>query len=196
MRPKSILVVGYGNDLRGDDAAGQRAAAEVGAWCLPGVQVLALHQLTPEVADSLAASARAIFLDAHPVADGSAVRVRRLRAAIGVSHLAHACDPQALLDLAETAFGHAPEAWWITIPAADFAFGAPLSRLTERGVAEALAAVRPLLESWRPRPDGAGRRGDASAAAASNWFATLPGPARPVPDDARAHRRTMGCPTR
>ena len=179
MRPNPILVIGYGNDLRGDDAAGQRAAAEIGTWRLPGVQVLTLHQLAPEVADSLASSARAIFLDAHPVADGSAVRVRRLRAAIGAPHIAHTCDPQALLDLAQTAFGHAPEAWWITIPAADFAFGAPLSRLTEHGVADALTAVRPLLESRPPRPDAAAWRGDASAAGGSNRSAARLGPARP-----------------
>jgi len=178
MRPNPILVIGYGNDLRGDDAAGQRAAAEVGAWRLSGVQVLTLHQLTPEVADSLASSAWAIFLDAHPVAHGSAVRVRRLRPAIGAPHIAHTCDPQALLDLAQTAFGHAPEAWWVTIPAADFAFGAPLSRLTERGVADALAAVRRLLESWRSRPDSAGWRGEASAAA-TNRSAALSGPLGP-----------------
>jgi hypothetical protein len=38
-----------------------------------------------------------------------------------------------------------PDAWWITIPAVDFAFGAPLSLLTQQGIADALAAIRPLL---------------------------------------------------
>ena len=145
MRAGTILVIGYGNDLRGDDAAGPRAAAQIDAWALPGVEVRALHQLTPELAEPLAAADRAIFLDAHPVSSGPDVRVQRLHPAIPTARLAHTCDPQALLALARTAFGRWPQAWWITIPAADFAFGAPLSALAQRGIAEALATVRLLL---------------------------------------------------
>ena len=56
---------------------------------------------------------------------------------------------------ARTAFGRWPEAWWITIPATDFAFGAPLSPLTERGIADALATVRLLLAPSSPATDAA-----------------------------------------
>jgi hydrogenase maturation protease len=150
MRSRTILVIGYGNDLRGDDAAGQRAAAHVHAWALPGVEVRTLHQLTPELADPLADSDRAIFLDAHPVSNGTAVRIRSISATTATTRFAHAYDPQGLLTLTQTAFGRSPEAWWITIPALDFAFGAPLSPLTERGIADALTAIRFLLTPSRP----------------------------------------------
>ena len=155
MRAGTILVIGYGNDLRGDDAAGRCAAAQVDLWMLPGVEVRALHQLTPELAEPLAAADRAIFLDAHPVSTGTDVRVHRLPPANPITRLAHTCDPQGLLALARTAFGRWPEAWWITIPAADFAFGAPLSPLTERGMADALVAVRRLLAPSSPAADTA-----------------------------------------
>jgi hydrogenase maturation protease len=151
MRSGAVLVIGYGNDLRGDDGAGQRAAAQVDGWRTPGVQVRSLHQLTPELAYPLATADRAVFLDAHPLADGEAVRVRRLTAAPATTRFAHSFDPQGLLNLTRIAFGRAPEAWWITIPALDFAFGAALSPLAERGIADALAAMRPLLDlSFRP----------------------------------------------
>lgn len=174
MRPGTILVIGYGNDLRGDDAAGLHAAERVAAWALPRVEVHTLHQLTPELADPLAKADRAIFLDAHPVASGAEVRVRRLRRATSRAHFTHACDPHSLLALARRAFGRAPEAWWITIPAVDFAFGASLTTRTEAGIDEALEAVRPLLTAadvvgHRSRPRG---RRDVSA------------------------RRNRGCPTR
>ena len=155
MRAGTTLVIGYGNDLRGDDAAGRRAAAQVDAWSLPGVEVRTLHQLTPELADPLAAADRAIFLDAHPARTGADVRVQRLHPAIPTAHLPHTCDPQGLLALARTAFGRWPEAWWITIPATDFAFGAPLSPLTEGGIADALATVRLLLAPSSPAADAA-----------------------------------------
>jgi hydrogenase maturation protease len=145
MRPGTILVIGYGSDLRGDDAAGQRAAARVDAWRLPGVEARALPQLTPELAEPLAAADRAVFLDAHPASRGAAIRVHRLHPATPTPRLAHTCDPQGLLALAQTAFGRSPEAWWITIPASDFAFGAPLSGLAERGMTDALATVWRLL---------------------------------------------------
>ena len=155
MRAGTILVIGYGNDLRGDDAAGQRAAAQIDAWTLPGVEVRALHQLTPELAEPLSAADRAIFLDAHPVSNGADVRVHRLHPANPTTRLAHTCDPQGLLALARAAFGRRPEVWWITIPATDFAFGAPLSPLAKRGIADALATVRRLLAPSSPAADAA-----------------------------------------
>jgi len=155
MRPGTILVVGYGNDLRGDDAAGQRAADRVDGWHLPGVEVRALHQLTPELAEPLAAATRAIFLDAHLVSDSPAVRVRRVYPAMTATRVTHAGDPQSLLRLARSAFGHSPEAWWVTIPATDFAFGAPLSAIAARGIADALTALRPLLNPPHAAADAA-----------------------------------------
>src|SRR5262245_1795360 len=61
----SVVVIGYGNDLRGDDAVGLRAAQAVAAWDMPGVCGLAVHQLTPELAEILAGAALAIFVDAR-----------------------------------------------------------------------------------------------------------------------------------
>jgi hydrogenase maturation protease len=153
MRPDTILVIGYGNDLRGDDDAGRRAAAQVDAWGAPGVRVVNVHQLTPELADPLAAAAGAIFLDSHPVSEGAAVRVRRVHGGTSTARFGHACDPQGLLVLTQRVFGRSPEAWWITIPAVNFAFGAPLSSLTARGMAEALVAVRHVLEPSHPGAD-------------------------------------------
>jgi hydrogenase maturation protease len=146
MRPGTILVIGYGNELRGDDAAGPRAARAVAAWGVPHVQVLAVHQLTPELADPLALACRALFLDAHAASEGASVLIRPLAPAAPKPRIGHTLDPQALLALAQSAFGRAPEAWWITIPAVDFALGAKLSPAAERGVADALVAIRPLLD--------------------------------------------------
>jgi len=146
MRSDAILVIGYGNDLRGDDAAGRVAAGRVAAWGHPAVRVFTLHQLTPELAAPLSAAERAIFLDAHPAAEDPAVRVRRLHPTLDDTGPAHTVEPDRVLRLAVTAFGRAPDAWWITIPAADFGFGVPISPLTEGGIADALMLVAPLID--------------------------------------------------
>jgi hydrogenase maturation protease len=145
MRPDTVLVIGYGNDLRGDDAAGPRAACEVAAWHLPHVRVVTQHQLTPELADPLAAVGRAVFLDAHVPADGCTPCMRPIAPALSRDGGGHTADPARLLALARTAYGRAPDAWLLTIPAEAFQFGAPLSPVAERGVADALALLRPLL---------------------------------------------------
>jgi hydrogenase maturation protease len=139
------MVIGYGSDLRGDDAVGRLAAAAVTEWRMPDVQVLSVHQLTPELAAPLAEADRALFLDAHPAGSNPAVAVRRLAPATRLAELGHSGDPGRVLAWTARLFGRTPRAWWITLPAADFAFGAPLSPTAARGLAEGLATIRSLL---------------------------------------------------
>jgi hydrogenase maturation protease len=44
-----LLVIGYGNELRSDDGVGPRVARAVAEWRLPGVEAIAVHQLTLEL---------------------------------------------------------------------------------------------------------------------------------------------------
>src|SRR5687768_2137391 len=91
-----ILLVGFGNSLRGDDAIGPTVAGEAEAWGDPRLRVLSLHQLAPEVAADLAASRLAIFVDASVVAGAGIVRVEKLEPTPPESGLAHAIDPAHL----------------------------------------------------------------------------------------------------
>src|ERR1043165_3956952 len=59
-----LLVIGYGNELRGDDAAGPEVARSIAELQLPGVEVLVRPILTPELADNVAQAATVIFVDA------------------------------------------------------------------------------------------------------------------------------------
>jgi hydrogenase maturation protease len=45
-----ILLIGYGNTLRNDDGVGVRIAEIIAEENRPHVQVIATHQLTPELA--------------------------------------------------------------------------------------------------------------------------------------------------
>src|SRR4029079_16715395 len=60
-----LLIIGYGNRLRGDDAAGYLAAESLRTLLIaPDIEILAVHQLTPELAEPIAVAGRVIFLDA------------------------------------------------------------------------------------------------------------------------------------
>lgn len=139
-----ILVIGYGNELRGDDAIGLRVAEAVSAWQLPGVRALAVPQLTPELSEDIAAARQVVFVDATSEPSIDEVQVRALEARAVELGGSHRSDPRALLTLALALFGQAPPAWLVAIPVADFAYGAPLSPLAQRGLETALACLRKL----------------------------------------------------
>jgi hydrogenase maturation protease len=121
------LVIGYGNPLRGDDAAGWRVAAAAAAWEVPRVRAEAVQQLTPELAERLAPASLVVFVDARRASEGAAVCLQRLEPTFSVTALGHTSDPRYLLALAQTVYGRSPPAWWVTVPATDFELRGTLS---------------------------------------------------------------------
>jgi hydrogenase maturation protease len=142
-----LLVIGYGNTLRSDDGVGARVAAAVSDLALPGVAVLACHQLTPELAEPISAARAVVFVDA--AADASTeVQLRPVEPAEGAQLMAHAADPRSLLALAGQLFGRCPPAWWLTIPVENLGFGENLSPRTEMGRKVAIAHVLELQRRY------------------------------------------------
>ena len=139
--PAGILVIGYGNTLRRDDGVGPRVADAVAALALPGLRALACPLLTPELADPVSRACVAIFVDAAVDAPRE-VQLRQLAPADSSQVMAHAASPATLLALARDVFGHAPEAWWLTIPVEDLGMGEELSPLAQRGCEIALQEVK------------------------------------------------------
>jgi hydrogenase maturation protease len=140
-----ILVIGYGNTLRTDDGVGPRVAAAVASWESPVVESIAVHQLTPELAEPLASAELAIFVDAR-LADGrDAVEIRPLEPSGSRGTPGHASDPRALLALARAIYGRHPRTWLVTVPAADFSLGEALSTTAEWGAEQALGRIATLV---------------------------------------------------
>jgi len=136
------LILGVGNELRGDDGVGARVVG-----LLPpraGVETGVVHQLTPELADRLCVAGRVLFVDAHVA--GDAVRLSPLKPTATASVLGHALTPEALLGWTWVIHGRAPEGWLLTVPARSFALGQTLSPETEGAVPEACETVLSWLE--------------------------------------------------
>jgi len=145
---KLTLVIGYGNDLRGDDGAGPRVAETVAALNWPGVQAIVARQLVPELAEPIARAGLVLFVDACPIdaAAGEArVQIQRVEMAAGNSALGHAGNPGALLALAQALYGACPPAWLVAVPAASFELSDALSAVAERGIAQAIEELRALI---------------------------------------------------
>jgi hydrogenase maturation protease len=135
-----ILVVGYGNTLRGDDGVGPRVAEAVAKLRLPGVRTLICPLLTPELADQISRAKKVIFVDAAVDAPKE-VQWRKLEPGETSQLMGHAADPRTMLALARDVFGHAPEAWWLTIPAVDLSFRENFSPEVQRGFAQAIKKI-------------------------------------------------------
>jgi hydrogenase maturation protease len=140
---RDFLVIGYGNTLRGDDGVGPRVAEAIEQLNLPGVRTLICQQLSPEYADPVSRAHTVVFVDAAVDAPRE-VQLRKIEPNESAQLMAHAADPRTLLALARDVFGHAPQAWWLTIPAAKLDFSETLTPEAQRGFEVALEKIQEL----------------------------------------------------
>jgi len=137
-----ILVLGVGSELRRDDAVGRHVADAVARVEDPDIEVLSVHQLTPELALDLEGRERVVIVDA---AVGVAeVTVSRIDPASNDQAFSHHLDPMTLLALAGR-LGTAPRSLLVvSVPAYELDLGTTLSEPAGRAVAEATARVLEL----------------------------------------------------
>jgi hydrogenase maturation protease len=137
-----ILVIGCGNELRGDDAVGPKTAAMVAQWNLPGIRTMVCRQFSPDLAVPIAASRRVVFIDSA-VKKSSSVSLREVQPE-NPKTANPTPDPRTLLRLANEIFGRAPAAFWLTIPVESVRVGGTLSPRARDGMQSALAKIRTL----------------------------------------------------
>jgi hydrogenase maturation protease len=139
------MVVGYGNPLRGDDAFGFLAAERLRSLIHgPEVEVLALHQLAPELMEPLARAELAIFIDASagPPRSGGVA---------GPASLTHHQTPESLASGARALYGSAAKIVLLTHPGANFGFGEPLSAAMAEAMEATIASVRRMVSEINSR---------------------------------------------
>jgi hydrogenase maturation protease len=145
-----ILIIGYGNTLRGDDGFGPLAAEHVAARAPPGVEVMSVHQLGPELALDIRAADLVVFLDAaHGPDPGRLASVPVVMRDLSPSSITHRFDPAGLLALTCAVYGRAPAATLITAAAADFAHGEAISAEVRNAAKRAAEVIVQLAESGR-----------------------------------------------
>lgn len=129
--PAPLLVIGWGNLARGDDALGplclERLAAALPRALLTEVELLVEHQLQPEHALDLLGRARLLFVDCH-AALSQPVEVRALQPQRDASAFSHALSPAALLQVYQQLYASAPPpATLLALRGESFGLGEPPS---------------------------------------------------------------------
>jgi len=142
------MVIGIGNELRGDDGVGPRVVGQLPER--PGHESLVVHQLAPELAERIQCADRVLFVDARLEGDG--VRLSKV-APSPHRGLGHSCTPSALMEWTKQACGNTPEAWLLSIPGRSFDLGEGLSDDVEALVPEATREIQSWLGIETPEPE-------------------------------------------
>jgi hydrogenase maturation protease len=142
---RSIALIGYGNDLRSDDGVGQKIANLVATWGLENVRTYAVHQLTPELAETIARVDAVIFVDAYLGGEETKVKFIELTASERSQGIAHSLDPRSLLGLTQKLYDRVPKAWIIAVPGVNFELGESFSPVTESAMFNAFKLIDDLI---------------------------------------------------
>lgn len=145
------LIIGYGNRLRQDDGVGYRLAKILTTKLVPrqspqDIRVLAVHQLTPELALELAAEnvERVLFIDARR-GQNKPLIMRKLDPAAALGSCGHQLSPQLLLHMTRVLYHRSPQGWLLTLVAQQLEMGDMLSRAAQSALTKALVLIGNLL---------------------------------------------------
>jgi hydrogenase maturation protease len=150
MAKSALLIFGYGNPSRGDDALGPLLLERIEALGFSGVECLTDFQLQVEHALDLEGRELALFVDAHlscpPPFAFTALRPENDR-----SYTTHAMSPQAVLQVfAEIRRRPPPSAFLLSVRGERFELGEPLSRAAQANLDAAAQFAAKLCA--RPEP--------------------------------------------
>ena len=146
-----ILIIAYGNALRGDDAVGLHAARELDRKFHddPEIDIIACQQLTPEMADDITGSELVIFLDAACGEEPGTVRCKHISPVNGPGAFTHQLDPQSLVSAAEQLYGEAPKAICVTLAGWSFEVSNRLSKNAQHCLPELVRQTREIITTHR-----------------------------------------------
>ncbi|MHB1311898.1 MAG: hydrogenase maturation protease [Gemmatimonadaceae bacterium] len=152
-----IVLFGYGNESRGDDALGPLLLARAEAW-LAGqpqlhVRTVADFQLQIEHALDLRGADLALFVDADESCAAPCV-LRRAQARQDATYSTHALSPEAVLYVCRDITGGAPPpSWVLAVRGERFELGEPLTAQATANLEAAWTLLQALLidgraEAW------------------------------------------------
>lgn len=145
-----LVILGYGNPSRGDDALGPLLLDRIAALAasLPGhsaPELITDFQLQVEHAADLAETDLALFIDAG-VSCPPPWRLERLRALQDVGYTTHSLSPSAVLTVFQQIYGKAPPpSFLLTVAGESFELGAGLSAAAAAHLESAVGFVDKLL---------------------------------------------------
>jgi hydrogenase maturation protease len=137
-----LLIIAYGNPLRSDDGLAWHVAQRLARLNLSGeVEIITLHQLTPELALRVSQAKTALFIDAAQEGAPGTVGFSPLVPLQLTSTFTHEFSPGAILTLALELYGKCAKAYAISVVGQCFDHGDTLSPKVEESLPQVVARV-------------------------------------------------------
>ena len=137
-----LLIIGYGNPLRGDDGVGWQIADPLARLAGDSATVLTVHQLTPELAEPISGADLVVFIDACYEGRPGTWTCETIRPDPNPSHeFTHYLTPANLLTYTRAVFGDHPKALLISVAGRSFDYSQGLSPAVAAVVPEIVASV-------------------------------------------------------
>ena len=146
-----VLILGYGNTLRGDDALGIHAAHALhDFYCTDGsVRVLATSQLTFDLAEDISQASFILLIDAAVSGLPGNIHSEEILPSDEKVRFTHHWTPSTLLMLSRQLYGKAPSAVILTMAVASSEVGVGLSQEIEHRMPELLERAKAIVSDWR-----------------------------------------------
>ena len=151
-----VVVFGWGNTSRGDDAIGPLLLADLAAARLPGVETIEDFQLQIEHALDMVGADLLLFLDAGTQTAAPCVFYEAKPAGVFTAST-HALLPEAVLSVYRQVHGQEPPpAFVLCVRGEQFGLGEPMSEVAIERLEAAKGVVRELcaqpdVARWRDR---------------------------------------------
>ena len=147
---RETWLVGIGNPLRGDDGAGWAVVEALSRIAIGSVQTVCVHQLLPELLDTIHTAERLIFVDASVDGEPGGVVVTSVQPATDGPASSHQLHPAVLLAMGIELYGRMPPATLITITGQAFGYQEQLSPPVQQAVAEAVYQIEQMMQAKEP----------------------------------------------
>ena len=166
------LVIGFGNPFRRDDGVGAVVAnallERLGREPLPllddgfdrlgrEIDILTIHQLVPELSETMADYDLVILVDAHVGSCEEPMMEQHIEPSLRAPLVTHQAKPSSLLALSHRLHGRAPETLLLSLRGHDFQFGEGLSAQTAALVPRAVNRILEMAQVTTAESDP-GRR--------------------------------------
>ena len=141
-----VLIVGYGNPLRSDDGLGWHVAQELSRELRrEDVQIVAVHQLAPEIAEAVSRAEHVLFVDAARDGAPGSLGCAQVSPAAASNRYTHELSPAIVLKLAKELYGKSPQAHLLTITGESFETGETMSAPVVAAIPALMARIRSLM---------------------------------------------------
>ncbi len=150
---EKVLIFGYGNPGRHDDALGSLFARRVQQLKQENIYVDEDYQLNIELCAELLHYDKVIFVDASKKSEEPFV-MKRIFPSKNITFTTHSVNAESIIAICDEYFGSAPEAWMLGIRGYDFSIGEGITEEAQKNLELAWQYLIKILNQQRRREHG------------------------------------------